>query len=373
MAIGNTEIKRKSRAKLRAELGDEEYKRIEAQQRKERRKKQKERTQQEQPLNPAVPSKKKTYTMYNQPTRPTATVYTIDDIHQLKLDQAVAKGRTIKRATVEEQYNNIIKLHKLMFNDDMKKMDFLRDTNNVFNFINTNDKWSTSSKNKIIQSISSVLSVLPEYKNEYKIYSDISTGNSKQYVQDKGDIINVENYIQWNDLKDLYKKPTDLFDKSLISIYTILPPRRVKDIQLMTITHSSDGLEDGLNYILLDGTKPTQLIYQNYKTQSVYGVQTFDIPAKLSKILQEYINSKELKDGSPLFPNRQKTYYKNFGEIITKTFKKYIDTPISANVLRHSFIIDFMKIKRTPNERKKIADQMAHSIEMQSMYDRMPI
>lgn len=373
MAIGNTEIKRKSRAKQRTELGDEEYKRIEAQQRKERRKKQKERTQQEQPLNPAVPSKKKTYTMYNQPTRPTATVYTIDDIHQLKLDQAVAKGRTIKRATVEEQYNNIIKLHKLMFNDDMKNLDFLKD-NNVLKFINIHDKWSTSSKNKIIQSISSVLSVLPEYKNEYKIYSDISTGNSKQYVQDKGDIINVENYIQWNDLKDLHKKPTDLFDKSIISIYTLQPPRRVKDIQLMTITHSSDGLEDGLNYILLDGdNKPIKLIYQNYKTASVYGVQTFDIPSKLSKILQEYISSKELKDNEPLFANRQKTYYKNFGEIITKTFKKYIDTPISVNILRHSFIISFLSVKRTINQKKAVAIAMAHSIEMQSMYDRMPI
>ena len=368
----NTEIKRKSRAKQRTELGETEYKRIEAEQRKQRRQKQKE-NQQQQSLNPAVPSKKKTYQPYNQPTRTTATVYTIDDIYQLKSDQAKDNNRTIKRATVEEQYSNIMKLHKMMFHDEMKNMEFLRDTNNVFNFINTNDKWKTASKNKKIQSISSVLSVLPEYKNEYKIYSDISTGNSKKYIEDKGDIVNTEDFIKWDELKDLYKKVENPFDKSLISIFTLLPPRRVKDCQLLTIIHDTTNLNPELNYIVLDGVKPINFVYNNYKTSSVYGVQTFDIPAKLSKILQEYIEDFQLKDGSPLFPNNKGKYYLNFGEIITKTFKKYIDTPISVNILRHSFIISFLSVKRTINQKKAVAIAMAHSIEMQSMYDRMPI
>ena len=133
------------------------------------------------------------------------------------------------------------------------------------------------------------------------------------------------------------------------------------------------NLKPDLNYVLLDGVKPVKVIYQNYKTQSVYGVQTFDIPKKLSFILQKYIAEYNLVDGNPLFANNQKTYFKNFGEIISKTFKKYIsDKPVSANVLRHSYIIQFLRsAKRTPNERKKIADLMAHSIEMQSMYDRV--
>jgi hypothetical protein len=364
-AISNTIIKQKSRAKQRAELGDEEYKRIEAEKRKERRLK----VKKQQTLNLATPSTKKTYTMYNKPT----TVYTIDYIYKLKTDQAVAKGKTIKLATVEEQHNNIDKLHKLMFSNDMENLDFLRNTNNVLTFINTHDKWAVSSKNKIIQSISSVLSVLSEYKTEYKIYSDLSTKNAKIYIKDKGDIVNTEHFVEWDELKDLYKNPTDLFDKALISIYTLQPPRRLKDIQLMTITHNTTDLNNELNYILLDGdNKPIKLVYNNYKTASVYGVQTFSISAILAKILQEYINSKELKDDEPLFPNNKGKYYNNFSEIISKTFKKYIDTPISVNILRHSFIIDYLLVKRSINERKKIADQMAHSISVQEMYDRMP-
>ena len=354
-AISNTIIKQKSRAKQRAQLGDDEYKRIEAEKRRERRNK----TKKQQTLNPAVPSTKK--------------IYTIDDIYKLKTDQAVAKGRTIKRKTVEEQYNNINKLHKLIFSNDMENLDFLKDIDSVLKFIDTQDKWAVSSKNKIIQSISSILSVLPEYKTEYKIYSDISTGNSKKYVEDKGDIVDDENYIKWDELKDLYKTVENPFDKALISIYTLQPPRRVKDTNLLTITHNTTGLNPELNYILLDSNnKPIKLIYNNYKTQSVYGVQIFDIPSKLSKILQEYIAEYQLVDGSPLFANNKGKYYTNFSEVISKTFKKYIDKPVNANILRHSYIIDYLSIKRTPNQKKAVAIAMAHSVSIQSMYDRMP-
>ena len=180
-------------------------------------------------------------------------------------------------------------------------------------------------------------------------------------------------FIEWKELKNLWKQTDNLFDMSLIGLYTILPPRRVKDANLITITHSTANLNPELNYILLDGdNKPIKLIYQNYKTASVYGKQTIDIPAKLSKIIEKYIAEYGLLDNNPLFGNNQQKYYRNFGELITKTFKKYIETPISANTLRHSYIIAFLKKKkRTPNEKKLIADMMAHSVEMQSMYDRV--
>ena len=273
MSLSNTQSQRNFRARKRADMGDDAYKALQAAQRKQRRQNQQQRpttapapSPAETPAIPAVPSQKKTYVMYNQPTPIPTQNHTIDDIYKLKTDQAAANGRTIKRATVDEQYKNILKLHKKLFNSGMLNMDFLRDTAKVLNYINSNESWKQSSKNKMIQSISSILSVIPGLKKEYKIYSDVSTKNSKEHVGKAGDIINVEQFVDFKELKSLWKKTDNLFDMSLIGLYTILPPRRVKDANLITITHSTANLNPELNYILLDGdNKPIKLIYQNIK------------------------------------------------------------------------------------------------------------
>ena len=210
----NAQVQREFQSRKRADMGEVAYKALQAAQRKQRRSNQQQRpttapapapAPAETPAVPAVQGVKKSYTMYNK-TAPTPATLTLDDIYKLKSEQSVAKNKTIKLATVAEQYKNILNLHKKIFNSEFVSFEFLKDTNQVLNFINSNESWKQSTKDKNIQSISSILSVVPGFKKEYKIYSDISTKNSKDYVERAGDIVNVEQFVDWDEVKNLWNK-----------------------------------------------------------------------------------------------------------------------------------------------------------------------
>ena len=55
-------------------------------------------------------------------------------------------------------------------------------------------------------------------------------------------------------------------------------------------------------------------------------------------------------------------------------FKKYTGKSIGANVLRHSFISDFLSSKPQPtiNKRAIAAYEMGHSISVQATYQYLP-
>ncbi len=57
-----------------------------------------------------------------------------------------------------------------------------------------------------------------------------------------------------------------------------------------------------------------------------------------------------------------------------KTFKTYTNKAVTANLIRHSFISDFLdKPKLSLRQRKEVAEAMGHSINMQLKYSRVDI
>ena len=374
----NQQAQRDFHARKRAAMGDVAYKALQAAQRQARRQRQNRPATASSllannPANPAVPGVKKTYVMYRPVSSLSANdpaTFTLDDIYKLKSEQSALKNKTIKLESVKSQYNNILLLHKKLFNSDMINFDFLKNTQKVLTFISTLPL-KQSSKDKSIQAISSILSVIPGFKQEYKFYSDITTASSKTAAKVAGDIKHIENYPEWSEIRPIYKKANDIYDMAVMAIYTMIPPRRAQDIALLTITHSNDNLNHSINQIILnDDGLPTELIFNTYKTMSTYKIQHFYIPKKLSVVLQHYIAKHQLVDGDPLFPTNQNKYYKNFGEVVSNVFSKYTDKKITINTLRHSYIIKFLSVQRTPNEKYALGYKMAHSPKMQSMYDR---
>ena len=57
-------------------------------------------------------------------------------------------------------------------------------------------------------------------------------------------------------------------DKALFAVYTLIPPRRIKDYQLMKITDKTDfeKLDKRFNYIIIENNKPSIFIFYNHKT-----------------------------------------------------------------------------------------------------------
>ena len=120
-----------------------------------------------------------------------------------------------------------------------------------------------------------------------------------------------------------------------------------------------DANNDEYNYYI---TQTKQFMFRKYKTRPRYGVQVFDVPAKLSDMIEEHIVTEKLNNGDMLFVYHSGKKSKDgFCDI---TFhNKVVDTfGTPANGLRHSYISYLYK---NPNNLFNIRDtsnKMAHSV-----------
>jgi site-specific recombinase XerD len=354
--MSNQRVQR-HRASKRLSLGEDEYKRLESEKRRLRR----------------------------NANKPVAVIKTdpcdkmIQKVYKYKSAQLakLTPPRTIKIESVAQQIKKITNLYFKITGlvSDCSDFSFLTDTKKVLDFINANFN-TANSRSSQVQSISSILIALPEYKKEYEFYSkqSILDRNLINKTDDNNEITDKErpNIVPWLDIKNLYKTVRSDKDKALIALYTLLPPRRVSDIALLTI--SEDDYDDKLNHIIVDkNDQPKLFIYNVYKTNKTYGKVTINIPSRLSDILKTYIDNQGLELGSPLFPTASDDYYKNFSEVVTNTFKKYTNKNINVNLLRHAYITNFLNVKRSINDKKDLSRLMGHSISTQSKYDRVDL
>ena len=287
-----------------------------------------------------------------------------DQIYTNKLKQAQANGRTIKKSTVEQQFKKVENIHMALFDTELKNMDWLNNTNRILNYIENNLKWKTKeSKNSQLQAIASVLKALPKYADKYKIYSNASISGRKSINKDldENKLNDNQPVVKWKDIRRI--KATDTFDAALIGLYSLLPPRRVEDVNLIRL---SKTLDKEKNILLMKDGKPTELYYNVYKTAKTYKSIRIKVPERLSNILKKYIDDKKLKDGDYLFGNSS-----NFSAVITSTFSKYTNKKITANTLRHSYISMYLSKPRSIADKKHIGRLMGHSIGTQAKYMKL--
>lgn len=284
--------------------------------------------------------------------------------------------KTIKKDSVAQQFKKITNLYKKMFQSsiDCNNLDFLKNTKKVIDFINKHYK-TANSRNSQVQAIASILQVLPEYKDEYMFYSKFSTDERQKITKEAEKNLTTakesENILAWGDLKNLHKKKEMTPEhRALISLYTMIPPRRL-EYQALTITDTEVNHNDNLNYLVVKHGIPTKLIFNKYKTKQTYNVQEFDIKKDLASVLKPYITDK--KPGDLVFSTKNNKQIKNFGEYLTNIFKKYTGKNITVNLIRHSFVSDFLKKNKSIANRKKISTMMAHSIDQQSFYNRIDL
>jgi hypothetical protein len=226
--------------------------------------------------------------------------------------------------------------------------------------------------------ISSILGFLKGFETEYEFYSKRSTELSKEHRQKVGESkLTVKEqivYMPWNELKETYKKATDAEDKALMAVYTILPPRRGIDYRLMKISKTGNLEERDTNYLSIEGKKMNFFFNKGktsyMKTQKGY---TVAVPPALVTVLRAYFKEYEKNVGEYLFTNTRNEQWgeSQFTSNVRKTFKRYTKKNIGINSLRHSKISDFLATNPTTNAKRELAQQMSHSIEMQSEYNRL--
>jgi hypothetical protein len=192
-----------------------------------------------------------------------------------------------------------------------------------------------------------------------------------------------ERFVPWPTLVKRFaseaKGPTKLStrDLALFGIYVAIPPRRVRDYALMRVASEGDELDKDSNWLVLgDGGRPVEIVIHLHKTSKRYGTYTRkEIPAALTTVLADYVDDADLADGDPLFPTAKGTPYTAgaFSALVGSLFKLMTGQRSSVNILRHSAITDFLATKRTVAQKEAFAREMAHSVSMQALYDRVDV
>jgi len=260
------------------------------------------------------------------------------------------------------------KLRILNDNKSIKNINYLYDIEKIQDKIK---HLKETTQRSYLISIVSVLACLTKedkkppkkLKKLYQDYSKILDGynsslqdqtNENVDVITKDEIAKVQERIKDN--RDANKQAYQ--DYVILSLYTLIPPRRNKDYQLMKLIKKfNEDLSKDYNYY--DGSK---FYFNNYKTRGTYNLQEIEVPSDLKEILDFHIKANNIKnDGYLLFDYKKQTEIKGTNGmtlILNKIFKK----KIGASALRRAYLTN--KYGHLQNELKEDTEAMATSKDM---------
>jgi len=128
-----------------------------------------------------------------------------------------------------------------------------------------------------------------------------------------------------------------LLNYVILSIYTLIPPRRSLDYIKMLI--GNDTNKD-FNYIDINDSK---FIFNNFKTAGTYKTQIIDIPNNLMSVIKLYLTKRKgIKSKLPFlvnFKGEPLTTSSQMTRILNKIFNK----KVSVSMLRNMFLTNKYK------------------------------
>ena len=272
-----------------------------------------------------------------------------------KIDEALSNRQ------LSENSKNLYKRNLLKLNDnkEIKNFNFLKNKDEVLTKIK--DLKPTTQRSYII-SICSILRDNTKMKKTYdeyfellKSYNDtLRVNNEKSTTQEKNwitqeEVLKVHKTLKEDIENSLSKKrkiDKQLFKKLLnymiLSLYTLIQPRRNKDYSLMRISSNMD--DTNFNYLVIDKKKNNmKFILNNYKTEKKYHSVEIDIPDELKQVILLYLKYHPLKlelknkEFNIPFLVEDSKELKTSTEI-TKILNKIFDKKISSSMLRSIFL-----------------------------------
>lgn len=133
----------------------------------------------------------------------------------------------------------------------------------------------------------------------------------------------------------------------------------------------ADSIEEKQNYLVVEGQKPLQFHFGDYKTFRTYGVQINKISKIMKPIIEFYLNihNKFTDDNSLLLNRMFKPLSENGLTKAIPTIFKSTGKNITITLLRHIVISEVVPAR---NKREKdTAKKMLHSRKMQSNYSKV--
>lgn len=292
--------------------------------------------------------------------------------------KGAAPPKRPKKKTILSYIQILERLHSKIFDEPMDGLAWLEDHELVLSEVDAlyADK-SLAAKSTVVNAIASIIGRTVNYAHVYPVYSrknrELASLRAEEGVRnrlDKGR----EYVLPWAKLMEKVKPALELKqgssrDRMVVRLFTLFPPRRCMDWQLMRVGY---GANSSKKYNYLD-LRRGRFIFNAYKTAKIYGQQVFDVPDNLMVHLRKYVRGK--KTGDFLFESSPGLYYTAFSSVVRNGFRAMtgpLDAAgrsMTANDLRHSYITWWLKqADRTVGQRNALAKKMGHSRGMQDIY-----
>jgi len=201
-------------------------------------------------------------------------------------------------------------------------------------------------------------------KKVKKYWEDVA----KFFQKDSNEKLNnvrKDNYIYYEELIKVRDDPkTDTIAKLLLSIYTMIPPRRLTDYYALHIIKKKQKTYDNKrNYIIIPKKKNSNitLIINKFKTSDKMGSFVKELPDNIATLIKNYVKPEQKYLFTDAKGNKFKTST-SFGTFFTNRLKKYFEKPVSVNTIRHAYIDWFLSKKNiTTSDKKKLAYDMGQT------------
>ena len=156
-----------------------------------------------------------------------------------------------------------------------KELDFIKDTTKFIDELKIRYPNKNTYKSHFNSTVS-IISRIKEFDKEYQVLAPINTGLAKSYSDNRNDNTvsftdnkRIINFTPAN-IKTTLKSISDLFEKTIYSVYTLQPPRRLEDFAAMIITKETDPQklkkQKKNNFLILNNNNPSQFVYNKFKT-----------------------------------------------------------------------------------------------------------
>ena len=204
---------------------------------------------------------------------------------------------------------------------------------------------------------------MEKYSNQIKTQTKSEAQEKNWLKWDK--ILEIHNALKNKAQYNIKSKDYDmelLTQYVLLSMFVLIPPRRVLDYSKMKIRNWN---KDTDNFI---DVKKKTITFNIYKTFKKYGTQTFSIPDEMVKLVKQWQKINNNSDWLLLEELDSYNVTRMFNKLFAKATGK---SNVSSNILRHSFLTNYYNnITAIPSlvVMENLATQMSHSVSTQLLY-----
>lgn len=276
-------------------------------------------------------------------------------------------------------YANRIKILKSMYNNGGREIDYvILNPKKTIKKIYDKYKAPQTIKN-FIATILAIFKYNPLFKQTYPLLYDYYTAEyekvnnkiNEKYDSNEMSEKQKEQHFTFEELLEAVDKmERGTQDYLLMAFYTMMPPLRLDLNEVRLYRREPKQIDQNRdNYLVIRQRGSLVLVINNYKTSGTYGKQEIVLPKMLAKLIKQYF--KDRREQNWLFINSNNEPYSDagFSMYISNVLKKILGKHSTMNMIRHSYINYISGNKTmTTGEKKEIATQMGHSLQMQDQY-----